>query len=49
MLQAEQQAEHVRVENGGVVLDRLIDDRATLALVAGTVDSAVDPAEPGHV
>src|SRR5438105_10423456 len=48
VLQAEQQPEHVRVENGGVVLDTLIDNRSTLALVAGTVDSAVDPAEPGH-
>jgi len=40
MLQAEQQPEHVRVENGGVVLDGLIDDRATLALVAGMLTAA---------
>ena len=48
MLQAEQHPEHVGVEGGGVALDRLIDDQATLALGTGTVDGGVDPAEPGH-
>src|SRR5205807_5847617 len=43
-----QQPEHVRVENGGVVLDGLFDDGAAQALVAGAVDSGVDPAEAGH-
>src|SRR5712691_5097097 len=48
MFQAEQHAEHIGVEGGGVALGGLIDDQAPLALGTGIVDGGVDPAEAGH-
>src|SRR5216684_3799503 len=48
MFQAEQHAEHIGVEGGGVALGGLIDDQARLALGTGIVDGGIDPAEAGH-
>src|SRR2546426_12017665 len=48
VLHAQQHAEHIGVEGGGVALGGLIDDQAPLALGTGIVDGGVDPAEAGH-
>src|SRR6266851_2842556 len=47
VLHAEQHAEHVGVEGGGVAVGGLLGHRAGLALGAGVVDGDVEAAEPG--
>src|SRR5712664_4155912 len=48
MFQAEQHAEHIGVEGGGVAFGGLIDDQAPLALGTRIVDGGVDPAEASY-
>src|SRR5438128_4352020 len=46
MLQAQQRAEDVRVENGRVALSRLLNYRARLAFGTSSVDGHVQAAKP---
>src|SRR5471030_445555 len=48
IFQAEEDAQHVGVEDGVVVLDGLAGDRAADAFVAGVVDGDVEAAVAGH-
>jgi hypothetical protein len=48
MLHAEQGAEDVGVEGGGVALGGLVGHRSGLAFGAGVVDRHIQPAEPRH-
>ena len=48
MLQAQQCAQHIRVEGARVALSGLLSYRAGLAFGTGIVDGGVDPAEAGH-
>ena len=47
MLHAQQHAEHIGIEGGGVAFRGLLGDRAGLAFGAGIVDGDVEAAEPG--
>src|SRR5260370_9356685 len=46
MLHAQQHAEHVGIEGGGVTVRRLFGHRAGLAFGAGIIDGDVEAAEP---
>ncbi len=47
MLHAEQHAEHVGVEGGGIARCGLFGDRAGRAFGAGIIDGDIEAAEPG--
>jgi hypothetical protein len=47
MFQAEEYAEHIGIEGGGIALRGLRYDRARRALGAGVVDGDVETTEPG--
>ena len=45
VLHAEQGAEHIGVEGGGIAVGRLLGNRAGVAFGAGVVDGGVEPTE----